>query len=83
MATFVLVSLACLERSQLSGLADVMHVIVICYACGCNMLTEVFCMSGKSKLEYMQRHEQISTYQCITFSGGRHGSVIVDIVLSE
>ena len=34
-------------------------------------------MSGKSKLEYMQRHEQINAYQCITFSGGRHGSVIV------
>lgn len=34
-------------------------------------------MSGKSKLEYMQRHEQIIAYQSITFSGGRHGSVIV------
>jgi hypothetical protein len=34
-------------------------------------------VSGKSKLEYMQRHEQIIAYQSITFSGGRHGSVIV------
>jgi hypothetical protein len=34
-------------------------------------------MSGKSKLEYILRHEEINTYQSITFSEGKHGSVII------
>jgi hypothetical protein len=40
-------------------------------------------MSGKSKLAYMKRHEEINTYQSVTFSGGKHGSVIMDKLMSE
>ena len=36
-------------------------------------------LSGKSKLEYMQRQEEISAHQSIIFSRGKYGSVITDI----
>ena len=41
------------------------------------------CLSGKSKLEYIRRYEEINAYQSVTFSGGKHGSVIMDKVLSD
>jgi hypothetical protein len=34
-------------------------------------------MSGKSRLEYIERHEDINACQSISVSGGKHGSVIV------
>jgi hypothetical protein len=42
------------------------------------LLVQVLLMlSGKSKMEYISRHEEINTYQSVTFSEGKHGSVIV------
>ena len=40
-------------------------------------------VSGKSKLEYIWRYEETNAYQSVTFSGGKHGLVIMDKVLSE
>ena len=55
----------------------------LCFLHNTISLSNRFPVSGKLKLEDMQRHEEIGAYQPVTFSGGKYGSVIIYIRLWE
>ena len=65
--------------NSLWGLSFSDWVPQVCY-CWHHVVEQV---SGKSRLAYLERHEDINTYQSVSFLEGRHVSVIMDIVYEK